>query len=29
MVAKKVADPARQDQIRRVEITYFEQAATF
>jgi len=29
MVAKKVADQARQDQISRVDITYFEKAATF
>jgi len=29
MVAKKVADQARQDQISRVNITYFEKAATF
>ena len=29
MVARKVADQARQDQIRRVDITYFEKAATF
>lgn len=29
MVAKKVADQARQDQISRVDIAYFEKAATF
>jgi len=29
MVARKVAESARQDQISRVDITYFEQAATF
>ena len=29
MVAKKVADQARQDQVGRVDITYFEKAATF
>ena len=29
MVAKKVADQARQDRITRVNIAYFEKAATF
>jgi len=29
MVARKVAESARQDQISRVDITYFEKAATF
>jgi len=29
MVARKVAESARQDQISRVGITYFEKAATF
>ena len=29
MVAKKVADLARQDEVSRVDITYFEKAATF
>ena len=29
MVARKVADQARQDQIIRVDIAYFEKAATF
>ena len=29
MVAKKVADQARQDQVSRVDIAYFEKAATF
>jgi hypothetical protein len=29
MVAKKVADQARQDRISRVDIAYFEKAATF
>lgn len=29
MVVKKVADQARQDQVRRVDIAYFEKAATF
>ena len=29
MVVKKVADLARQDQVGRVDITYFEKAATF
>ena len=29
MVARKVADLARQDQVGRVDITYFEKAATF
>jgi hypothetical protein len=29
MVARKVADQARQDQINRVDIAYFEKAATF
>ena len=29
MVAKKVADSARQDEVSRVDITYFEKAATF
>jgi uncharacterized coiled-coil protein SlyX len=29
MVARKVADQARQDQIARVDIAYFEKAATF
>ena len=29
MVARKVADQARQDQISRVDLPYFEKAATF
>jgi hypothetical protein len=29
MVVKKVAEPAHQDQISRVDIAYFEKAATF
>lgn len=29
MVVKKVADQARQDQVSRVDIAYFEKAATF
>lgn len=29
MVVKKVADQARQDQVIRVDIAYFEKAATF
>ena len=29
MVAKKVADQARQDQVSRVDIAYFEKTATF
>ena len=29
MVARKVAESARQDQISRVDISYFEKAATF
>ena len=29
MIARKVADSARQDQISRVDIAYFEKAATF
>ncbi len=29
MVAKKVADQARQDNVGRVDIAYFEKAATF
>jgi len=29
MVARKVAESARQDQISRVDIAYFEKAATF
>jgi hypothetical protein len=29
MVVKKVAESARQDQINRVDIAYFEKAATF
>ncbi len=29
MVVKKVADQARQDQVSRVDVAYFEKAATF
>jgi hypothetical protein len=29
MVVKKVADLARQEQVTRVDIAYFEKAATF